>query len=200
MVQGNVSFWRLPISYILQRTDRLFARPWLSNRSLRGRACRPSRGLTRTAGKRVAADRDQARCAGVAELRAPAGACPRRSRCIRSPRSDLPVFESASLGPPTEATGRQRRYPEGVDPGELDNKGEPRFCRRCLPVISCGATKAETTTPSADRLRLVAPCLTFRPKPMAKWKSCFSPFLYQNRNAIERIFCRLKDFPPIATR
>jgi transposase len=26
-----------------------------------------------------------------------------------------------------------------------------------------------------------------------KWK-CFSPFLYRNRNAIERMFRRLKDF------
>jgi transposase len=32
------------------------------------------------------------------------------------------------------------------------------------------------------------------------WKNCFSPFLYRNRNAIERMFCRLKDFRRIATR
>ena len=30
--------------------------------------------------------------------------------------------------------------------------------------------------------------------------SCFSPFLYRDRNAIERMFCRLKDFRRIATR
>ncbi|BDV36488.1 hypothetical protein SS37A_40180 (plasmid) [Methylocystis iwaonis] len=30
--------------------------------------------------------------------------------------------------------------------------------------------------------------------------NCFSPFLYRNRNAIERMFCRLKDFTRIATR
>ena len=33
-----------------------------------------------------------------------------------------------------------------------------------------------------------------------RWKGCFSPFLYRNRNAIERMFCRLKDFRRIATR
>jgi len=33
-----------------------------------------------------------------------------------------------------------------------------------------------------------------------KWKNCFSPFLYRNRNAIERMFCRLKDFRRGATR
>ena len=34
----------------------------------------------------------------------------------------------------------------------------------------------------------------FPPKANRKWKNCFSPFLYRNRNAIERMFCRLKDF------
>ena len=32
------------------------------------------------------------------------------------------------------------------------------------------------------------------------WKNCFSPVLYRARNAIERMFCRLKDFRRIATR
>ena len=30
------------------------------------------------------------------------------------------------------------------------------------------------------------------PKANRNWKNCFSPFLYRNRNAIERMFCRLK--------
>ena len=33
-----------------------------------------------------------------------------------------------------------------------------------------------------------------------RWKACFSPVLYRGRNAIERMFCRLKDFRRIATR
>ncbi len=32
------------------------------------------------------------------------------------------------------------------------------------------------------------------------WKSCFSPVLYRDRNAIERMFCRIKDYRRIATR
>jgi transposase len=32
------------------------------------------------------------------------------------------------------------------------------------------------------------------PKTNRKLKCCFSPFLYRNRNGIERMFCRLKDF------
>jgi transposase len=33
-----------------------------------------------------------------------------------------------------------------------------------------------------------------------RWKSCFSKTLYKARNAVERMFCRLKDFRRIATR
>ena len=38
------------------------------------------------------------------------------------------------------------------------------------------------------------------PKVNRIWKNCFSPCLYRNRNAIERMFCRLKNFRRIATR
>ena len=37
------------------------------------------------------------------------------------------------------------------------------------------------------------------PKANRKWKNCFSPVLYRKRNAIERMFCRMKDFRRIAT-
>src|SRR5260370_11886884 len=38
------------------------------------------------------------------------------------------------------------------------------------------------------------------PKANRRWKCCFSPYLYRHRNAIERMFGRLKDFRRIATR
>ena len=38
------------------------------------------------------------------------------------------------------------------------------------------------------------------PKANRRWKNCYSPVLYRNRNAIERMFGRLKDFRRIATR
>ena len=38
------------------------------------------------------------------------------------------------------------------------------------------------------------------PKANRRWKPCFSPYLYRERNAIERMFCRLKDFRRVATR
>jgi transposase len=38
------------------------------------------------------------------------------------------------------------------------------------------------------------------PRSHRRWKNCFSPFLYRGRNAVERMFGRLKDFRRIATR
>ena len=38
------------------------------------------------------------------------------------------------------------------------------------------------------------------PKINRRWKNCFSPYLYRDRNAIERMFGRIKDFRRIATR
>lgn len=38
------------------------------------------------------------------------------------------------------------------------------------------------------------------PKRTRLWKSCFSKTLYKGRNAIERMFCRLKDCRRLATR
>jgi transposase len=38
------------------------------------------------------------------------------------------------------------------------------------------------------------------PKVNRRWKPCFSPILYRDRNAIERMFGRIKDFRRIATR
>lgn len=38
------------------------------------------------------------------------------------------------------------------------------------------------------------------PKSNRRWKNCFSPFLYRDRNAIERMFGRIKDFRRVATR
>jgi transposase len=38
------------------------------------------------------------------------------------------------------------------------------------------------------------------PRSHRRWKNCLSPYLYRGRNAIERMFGRLKDFRRIATR
>jgi transposase len=41
---------------------------------------------------------------------------------------------------------------------------------------------------------------TIPPKITRTWKNCFSPALYRDRNAIEPMFNRIKDFRRIATR
>jgi len=33
-----------------------------------------------------------------------------------------------------------------------------------------------------------------------RWKNCLLPVLYRDRNAIERMFCRIKDLRCVATR
>ena len=45
-------------------------------------------------------------------------------------------------------------------------------------------TEAKGTIPKANRI----------------WKNCLSPYLYRHRNAIERWFCRVKDFKRITAR
>lgn len=37
------------------------------------------------------------------------------------------------------------------------------------------------------------------PKANRRWKNCFSPVLYRNRNAIERMFCGLKNVRRVTT-
>jgi transposase len=38
------------------------------------------------------------------------------------------------------------------------------------------------------------------PRKTRKWKNCFSPYLYKDKNVIERMFGRLKEFRGIVTR
>lgn len=38
------------------------------------------------------------------------------------------------------------------------------------------------------------------PKANRRWTNCISPVLYRDRNAMERMFCPLKDFRRVATR
>ena len=57
-----------------------------------------------------------------------------------------------------------------------------------------------TPTLSANRSSSRAAVPNIPPKRTRIWKSCFSRVLYRRRNAIERMFCRLKDYRRIATR
>jgi transposase len=60
--------------------------------------------------------------------------------------------------------------------------------------------KGYDTNPVRQRVEAHGILPNIPPKANRVWKSCFSPMLYRARNAIERMFCRLKDFRRIATR
>jgi transposase/uncharacterized protein YecT (DUF1311 family) len=62
------------------------------------------------------------------------------------------------------------------------------------------ADKAYDTNPVRQLIEGQGAAPNIPSKVTRRWKSCFSPVLYKGRNAIERMFCRLKDFRRLATR
>ena len=62
------------------------------------------------------------------------------------------------------------------------------------------ADRGYDTDPVRRRIQDKGSVPNIPPKVNRRWKPCFSPFLYRTRNAIERMFGRLKDFRRIATR
>jgi len=84
----------------------------------------------------------------------------------------------------THRRAHGRRTPAGAHAAILDLARRQRLRQRCDPPAGREQRRDAEHPPKANR----------------KWKNCFSPFLYRNRNAIERMFGRLKDFRRIATR
>lgn len=62
------------------------------------------------------------------------------------------------------------------------------------------ADRAHDTNCVPDRIEGQGAVPNIPPKRTRRWKSCFSKNLYKGRNAIERMFCRLKDCRRPATR
>jgi len=62
------------------------------------------------------------------------------------------------------------------------------------------ADKGYDTNPLRQQVEANGTLPNIPPKANRIWKSCFSPVLYRARNAIERMFSRLKDFRRVATR
>jgi transposase len=62
------------------------------------------------------------------------------------------------------------------------------------------ADRAYDTNRIRDRIEQQGAVPNIPPKANRRWKSCFSRSLYKGRNAIERMFCRLKDCRRLATR
>ncbi|GJE15017.1 hypothetical protein FOHLNKBM_6094 [Methylobacterium longum] len=72
-------------------------------------------------------------------------------------------------------------------------------CSAYSPAASCWPTRATTATPSADRSTRPGPRPISRPRVNRRCKPSFSPVHSRGRNAIERMFGRLKDFRRIVT-
>jgi transposase len=68
--------------------------------------------------------------------------------------------------------------------------------KRCI----VHADRAYDTNRVRDLIESQGAVPNIPPKLNRLWKSCFSKVLYKGRNAIERMFCRLKDCRRLATR
>jgi transposase len=62
------------------------------------------------------------------------------------------------------------------------------------------ADKAYDTNAIRDLIERQGAVPNIPSKENRRWKSCISRSLYKGRNAVERMFCRLKDYPHIASR
>ena len=126
--------------------------------------------------------------------------------CGRRPRGELSQAIGHSRGGRTtkihalaDSLGRPLAF--------LLTGGQAADCRAAEPLIEqvpAGIVVHADRGYDTDRVRALiegrgsAPNIP--PRCHRRWKNCFSPYLYRGRNAIERMFGRLKDFRRIATR
>jgi transposase len=68
------------------------------------------------------------------------------------------------------------------------------------PTTLVNADKGYDSNAVHHKIESMGAAPNIPPKANRRWKNCFSPYLYRDRNAIERMFGRLKDFRRIATR
>jgi transposase len=81
-----------------------------------------------------------------------------------------------------------------------DCRAAERLLDRVPPSVVVHADKGYDTDRVRRLIEARGSAPNIPPRSHRRWKNCFSPFLYRGRNAIERMFGRLKDFRRIATR
>ena len=81
-----------------------------------------------------------------------------------------------------------------------DCKAGPRLLERLPACRILLADKGYDSDAIRHQIEAKGAAPNIPPKANRRWKPCFSPVLYRGRNAIERMFGRLKDFRRIATR
>ena len=88
-----------------------------------------------------------------------------------------------------------------LTPGQAaDCRAAEALLRNLPPDALVMADRAYDTDAIREKIQAQGSVPNIPPKRNRRWKHCFSPVLYRGRNAIERMFGRLKDFRRIATR
>ena len=133
------------------------------------------------------------------------------------PRQGTPVRRGRKRGPQAQALGVSRGGRTTKIHALSDGRGRPLAflltggqaadCKAAEglidllpPDLLVIADRGYDTDPVRRRIEEKGSVPNIPPKANRRWKPCFSPFLYRTRNAIERMFGRLKDFRRIATR
>ena len=92
------------------------------------------------------------------------------------------------------------RLPADRRPGRRLHGGIGIFSKQMPPARILHGDKGYDSNAIRHQVEENGTMPNIPPKANRRWKNCFSPVLYRDRNAIERMFCRLKDFRRIATR
>jgi len=98
----------------------------------------------------------------------------------------------------TDGQGRPLAF--HLTPGQAADCKAGELLLTDLPPRCVHADKAYDSNCIRDLIEEQGAVPNIPPKSNRRWKSCFSKTLYKGRNAIERMFCRLKDCRRIATR
>jgi transposase len=120
-------------------------------------------------------------------------------------RALLPAPSSVSLAGTTSGAaltddfGRPRAFL--LSPGQAADcrAGEP-LLRDLPPECLVIADRAYDTDAVRQQIEAQGAAPNIPSKRNRRGKACFSPVLYRGRTAIERMFCRLKDWRRVATR
>jgi len=100
----------------------------------------------------------------------------------------------------TVAEREERRGPVAGDLLLHDCRAAEALLPHLPPDALVMADRAYDTDAVRERIQAQGAVPNIPPRRNRRWRHCFSPVLYRGRNAVERMFGRLKDFRRIATR
>ncbi len=159
----------------------------------------------------------QRRLAGDVRHTGGSGRAACRSLDRQHPYEGAPIGRRRKRGALVQAIGISRGVRNSKLHALIDGEGRPlRFLLTGGNVADCQAAetllddlaprtvvladKPYDTNAIRDLIERQGAVPNIPSKANRSWKSCFSRSLYKGRNAVERMFCRLKDYRRIATR